>query len=355
MDRILVTGGAGFVGSSLGLTLKEKYPKSKIFAFDSLRRRGSELTLPRLKKAGIEFVHGDVRIMQDIQDIGGVDLIVDCAAEPSVAAGLDGSTQFLVDTNLGGTVSLLELAKKSKSVFMLMSTSRVYPFKVLNGLPFEETPTRFHFTGKTEIPGLSSKGVSEDFPMQGTRTLYGATKLASEMLLEEYATTFSFPYIINRCSVIAGPWQMGKVDQGFLVLWVARHIFGGTLKYTGFGGKGKQVRDLIHVRDLGELLLKQLDSLSTVSGEVFNIGGGADRMTSLLELTQTVQDITKNKIEISSSPETHMNDCIYFCADNSKAEKMLSWSPKATVKDLVIDIYNWISSHKDELKGVLGN
>lgn len=355
MDRILITGGAGFVGSSLGLMLKENYPKSKIIAFDSLRRRGSELALPRLKKLGIEFVHGDVRITQDVLDIGGVDLIIDCAAEPSVVAGLDGATQFLVDTNLGGTVSLLELAKKCKPTFMLMSSSRIYPYKVINELPFDETPTRFQFTGKTNIPGLSSKGIAENFPMEGSRTLYGATKFASELLLEEYANTFSFPYIINRCGVIAGPWQMGKVDQGFLVLWVAKHIFGGSLRYNGFEGKGKQVRDVLHVKDLGDLLVKQLNSLSKASSQIFNIGGGAERVVSLLELTKIVQEITGKEIQISTSPETHPNDCIYYCTDFSKAERILDWKPKTSVKELVKDVDKWIVSNRQDLEAVLGN
>lgn len=353
MEKILVTGGAGFVGSSLCLSLRSQYPKAKIIAFDNLRRRGSELALPRLRKAGIDFVHGDVRVSQDVLDIGSVDLIMDCAAEPSVVSGLDGSTQYLIDTNLGGTISLLELAKKTKALFILLSSSRIYPYKKLNDLPFEETETRFHFTGKAELSGISAEGVSENFPLDGVRTIYGSTKLASELLLHEYAATFNFPYLINRCGVIAGPWQMGKVDQGFLVLWVAKHYFGGSLKYTGFGGKGKQVRDIIHVQDLARLINLQINAASALSGETFNVGGGVERLVSLLEVTSIVQEVTKKKIEISSSPETHMNDCIYFCTDNRKVTERTKWKPEKTVGEIVTDIHNWISSNEKDLIDVL--
>lgn len=353
MEKILVTGGAGFVGSSLCLSLRSQYPKAKIISFDNLRRRGSELALPRLKKAGVDFVHGDVRISQDVLDVGAIDLIIDCAAEPSVVSGLDGSTQYLIDTNLGGTISLLELAKKTKALFVLLSTSRIYPYKKLNELNFKETETRFHFTGKSELPGISTEGVSEDFPLDGVRTIYGSTKLSSELLLHEYAATFNFPYLINRCGVIAGPWQMGKVDQGFLVLWVAKHFFGGSLRYTGFGGKGKQVRDIIHVDDLARLIKLQINSANSLSGETFNVGGGVERLVSLREVTSLVQEVTKKRIDISSSPETHMNDCIYFCTDNRKITERTKWKPEKTVKDTIVDIHKWISKHESDLADVL--
>src|SRR6202008_348292 len=104
----------------------------------------------------------------------------------------------------------------------------------------------------------------------GSRSLYGASKLASELLIEEYRTMYGLRAIVNRCGVIAGPWQMGKVDQGFVVLWAARHLFGQPLTYTGFGGDGPQVRDVLHIADLFELIKIELDNLSRLNGSVFN-------------------------------------------------------------------------------------
>lgn len=345
---ILVTGGAGFVGSNLAIRIKSSLLETKVVAFDNLKRRGSELSLTRLKSNGVEFFHGDVRSQSDIAQLGPIEAIIDCAAEPSVLAGLDGATQYLVDTNLVGTVNLLETAKKYQSKFILLSSSRIYPFKVINNLKYLETETRFEL----DDPSLSRDGISEDFPLAGERSLYGATKLSSELLLAEYASMFDFDYVVNRCGVIAGPWQMGKVDQGFLVLWVARHIFNGELRFTGFGGKGKQTRDLLHIDDLGDLIIHQLKN--GLPRDIFNVGGGYERLVSLLEVTKVVEEITGNRIKIAGVSETHPNDCIYYCTNNRKVSEHTGWRPKRTVETLVSDIANWINSNKALLSPILG-
>ncbi len=343
----LVTGGAGFVGSNLAIRLKSRYPKERVIAFDNLKRRGSELSLSRLKQNSVEFVHGDVRSISDLNQFGEVSTILDCAAEPSVQAGLDGATQYLVDTNLLGTINLLELAKKYRSRFVLLSSSRIYPFKVINNLKYKETETRYEMAD----PIIGKNGISEEFPLTGERSLYGATKLGSELLLTEYASMFSFEYVINRCGVIAGPWQMGKVDQGFLVLWVAKHIFGGNLNYTGFGGRGKQTRDLMHIDDLADLIVTQLDS--GLSNDLYNVGGGYERLVSLLEVTKMVEEVTGRSINIGSIPETHPNDCIYYNTNNSKVTNRFGWKPKRTVIELITDVKDWIVNNQNLLKPVL--
>lgn len=283
--RVLITGGAGFVGSSLALMFREAYPDWEIVAFDNLRRRGSELNLDRLRRCGIRFCHGDVRNRSDLDGVGKVDTIIECSAEPSALAGFDGEAAYVVDTNLAGTVNCLELARRYQAELVFLSTSRVYPYEALNTLPFLETPTRFDWQLDRACTGVSAQGVAEDFPLEGVRTLYGATKLCAELLIREYVSMYAVRAVLNRCGVLTGPWQMGKVDQGFAVLWAARHHFGGALSYIGFGGQGKQVQDLLHVEDLFELLRLQLRDLAVHSGQVYNVGGGRDVSVSLLELT----------------------------------------------------------------------
>src|ERR1700748_2870467 len=102
--RILVTGGAGFVGSSLAVLLKRDWPKAEIVALDNLNRRGSELVLGPLREAGVAFVHGDVRLPYDLDNAGAFDVMIECSAEPSVQAGYDGAPSYLIDSNLGGAV-----------------------------------------------------------------------------------------------------------------------------------------------------------------------------------------------------------------------------------------------------------
>ncbi|MBU1167760.1 NAD-dependent epimerase/dehydratase family protein, partial [Patescibacteria group bacterium] len=269
--NILITGGAGFVGSNLALKLRKKYPDTSISVLDNLKRRGSELNIPRLKDNNVEFIHGDIRNTEDFEEIDSIDLLLECSAEPSVLAGIDSSPSYLVNTNLVGTINCLEFARKNKSAFVFLSTSRVYPIDTINNLDYIEEDNRFNLANEQNVAGASRHGISEDFPLEEARSLYGSTKLCSEMILQEYMYSYGLKGIINRCGVITGPWQMGKVDQGVFVLWVARHIYGGQLSYIGYGGEGKQVRDFIHIDDLFDILDIQLQDIDQFSTGVYNI------------------------------------------------------------------------------------
>ncbi len=249
-QRILISGGAGFVGSSLAIGLKKLHPDWQIICLDNLRRRGSELNLPRFKALGIEFVHGDVRSTDDLNpEVFQVNVIIDCSAEPSVLAGFS-SPQYILNTNLVGTINLLELARKNQASLLFLSTSRVYSIEPLSSLNIVENETRLELRVGQNTPGISVRGVTEEFPIDSYRSLYGTTKLASELLIAEYRHAYGLQAIIDRCGILTGPWQMGKVDQGVIVLWMAAHHFKKSLQYIGYGGTGKQVRDFLHVSDL---------------------------------------------------------------------------------------------------------
>jgi CDP-paratose 2-epimerase len=253
LRRIRTTGGAGFVGSSLALAFKFNRSTAKVIVLDKLKRRGSELDLEQLRRSGVEFARGDVRVSDDVAAIGPVDLLIEASAEPSVHAGYDENPSYLIHSNLVGALNCLEQARRHGWTFVFLSSSRVYPIALLRALPLERTATRFVLRSESDLPGVTPPGISEQFPLSGNRSLYGATKLAAELLIEEYKTIYGVRELINRCGVISGPWQMGKVDQGFIVLWMARHLLDGPLAYTGFGGEGSQVRDILHV-DLYDLL-----------------------------------------------------------------------------------------------------
>ncbi len=351
-QNILITGGAGFVGSNLAMKLKHDYPEVQITVLDNLKRRGSELSLKRIKEAGIEFVHGDIRNREDLV-FDKVDLLLECSAEPSVMAGIGSSPDYLMNTNLVGTLNCLELARHHGAASVFLSTSRVYPISYINNLKYEETETRFNILDDQEIPGASSEGVAENFPLDRARSLYGTTKLASEMVVAEYIDTYGLKAIVNRCGVITGPWQMGKIDQGVFVLWVAKHYFNQSLSYIGYGGKGKQVRDFIHIDDLYRSIKLQLENFDDYNDTVWNIGGGTTNSVSLMELTELCQKVTGNKIPIESVVEDRPADLRFFITNSSKFLKKsgLTWEKDAL--QTVTDIFEWIKDNEDDLRPIL--
>jgi CDP-paratose 2-epimerase len=267
-------------------------------------------------------------------------------------AGYNSSPEYLVNTNLLGTINCLEYARKCDADVVFLSTSRVYPVRTINNLNFIETPTRFELSGE-QSTGASSKGFTENFPLHGSRTLYGATKLASELILQEYIEMYGIRGVINRCGLLTGSWQMGKVDQGVVVLWVARHHYQQSLSYLGFGGQGKQVRDILHVKDLYRLLDIQINDMASHNGEIYNVGGGLERTLSLLELTRLCQENTGHKIPIESVNEDRAGDIRIYITDNSKITKKTGWKPEITVDQIIQEISGWIKENSGELRPIL--
>jgi CDP-paratose 2-epimerase len=354
-EHVLITGGAGFVGASLAIDLRRRFPGMRVTAFDNLYRRGSELNLPALADAGVAFVHGDVRCPEDLRGLRHApSLIVECSAEPSAQAGYGGSPEPLIRTNLDGCFHCLEYARAVRADFLFLSTSRVYPVAALNGLAFREEATRFVLEDRQPTPGASAEGISEAFPLDGARSLYGMTKLAAELMIAEYADAYGIRTLINRCGLIAGPRQMGKSDQGVVTLWVAAHYFGRPLRYIGFGGQGKQVRDVLHIEDLCDLVACQVERFDRYAGGLFNAGGGASRSVSLLELTAICEEVTGNRIAIGSEPDTRPADLRIFATDHRRLTSAGGWCPRRDVRAAAVDIFEWIRREESALRPLLG-
>lgn len=349
--KILVTGGAGFVGSNICISLKKSFSNINVIALDNLSRRGSRFNLDRLRGHDVEFIKGDVRNPNDL-DIKNIDLIIECSAEPSVMAGVNSSPQYAVDTNLVGAINCFELARKSNADVIFISTSRVYPVQELNDLRYEEESTRFSLTDKQVIKGASSSGINEEFPINGIRSIYGATKLCAELLLQEYANNYGIKTAIFRSGLIAGPWQMGKSDQGIISFWIGKHIFGHHLSYIGFGGEGKQVRDVLDIEDFVDITLRAVENIDPFNGKIFNIGGGISNSVSLVELTSRVQKLTNNDIEIGSDDKTRAGDIRIYVSDNSYIEKVIGWKPRKMIDQTLESICKWMSENKEELRNL---
>lgn len=351
--KIVITGGAGFVGSTLCIQLKAKYPNYEIVAFDNLKRRGSELNLIDFQKHSIAFIHGDIRNNEDLQSLGGFDVLIEASAEPSVTAGLDSDPTYVINNNLYGSINCFNACVKNKAKLIFLSTSRVYPIETIENAFFNEEKTKFLFTDNQEIKGISSKGISEELSLEGARSFYGTTKLSSELFIHEYAEFYGLKAAVTRFGVIAGPRQMGKTDQGVVTLWMAKHYWNQSLKYIGYGGKGKQVRDLLHVDDLVELIDYQIHNIEKFLGKVYNVGGGFQNSASLQEMTVICEKITGNKIKIDEVVETRTADLRIYITDNSKIENEIGWRPKKSVEDIFKDIYIWIKENEKQLELIL--
>ena len=348
--RILITGGAGFVGSHLALSFKRDKPDSAVVAFDNLKRRGSELALCRLAAGGVEFRHGDIRNPEDLADTGSPDLLVECAAEPSVQAGLYGGERHLINTNLIGTINCLDHARRHDAVVVFLSTSRIYPIAPLRKLPLVPTETRFGIPASNTGPGWSARGITESFPLIGSRSLYGATKPCSKLIIAEYVALHGWRAVINRCGAPTGPWQMGKADQGFAVLWAARHLFGGALSYNGFGGAGLQIRDVLHVENLYRLVNKQVAQIEDHSGNIYNIGRGGECSVSLVELTEACVRHTSQHLVVTSQPKTNPVDIPYYVTDNTGVAAATGWRPRLSMSDILDDIFECLREHRSQWK-----
>ncbi len=347
--RVLVTGGAGFVGATLAVQHRRQHPEDVVIAFDNLKRRGSELAILRLAEAGVEFVHGDVRCPEDLEAVGPVDLVVECSAEASALSGYGGDPRYLIHTNLAGTINCLEIARRWRASVIFLSTSRVYAISALRALPLEQRNDRWTIPADAAGTGWSAAGITTGFSIDGARSLYGTTKLCSELLIEEYRQAYGIKAVVDRCGVITGPWQFGHVEQGFVALWAARHWWGGRLTYRGFDGEGFQVRDILHVDDLSRLVERQIEQMDRWNGEVFNVGGGLACSVSLKELTARCARRGRCEVVFDSSIETHPADIPYYVTDNTEVTRKTGWSPQRSVGQILDDLFSWFQTYGDRL------
>ena len=339
--NVLITGGCGFVGTNLSIFLKKK--GFNVSSLDNFERKGSKLNYKILKKLKIKNFNLDISNYANLQKLPKFDFIIDCCAEAAVEVSKN-EIDRVIKTNLIGTFNVLKKAKKDKSKIIFLSSSRVYSIKNLNKIVNKKII-------KKDIK--IKKIINENFDTLLPKSIYGFTKLSSEMLIEEFSFAFGLKYIINRCGVISGPLQFGKQDQGFLSLWLWRHLNIKKLSYIGYGGFGNQIRDVLHINDLCNLILIQISKFRKINNQTFNVGGGKKSNISLKKLTQICQKITGKKIHIYKSPLTSAYDIPYFIADNSKITKTYGWKPTSSINDIINDTHKWLDKNKLILKKYL--
>ncbi len=331
--KILITGGSGFVGSNIAIYLKKNLKGVKIYSLDNLSRKGSTINKKRLLKHKIKNYKLNIENFKNIISLPKFNLVIDCCAEPAIEAS-DKSPDKVFNTNLVGTYNILKKCIKDKSNIIFLSSSRVYSIEKLKKLVSYENLKK---------PIKVQKSINEKFDTHTACSLYGFTKLASEKLIQEMFFKKKLKYIINRFGVIAGPWQFGKQDQGFVPLWVARHFLKKKLSYIGFGGNGFQIRDVLHIDDACEIIMQQIKKFNKINNQIFNIGGGKINSISLVDLTFKCEKLTKNKIKIKKIPKTSKFDIPYYVSDNKKIIRFYNWKPLKNIDNILKDIYTWLN------------
>ena len=375
-------------GSSGSLTPGLKIPGLKITLVDNLMRPGSQSNRAPLECLGAEVILGDLRQRDFVESLPACDWVIDCAANPSVLAGLGSAaldapanipsqanqspSQNLVDHNLGGTIHLLEYCKRHRAGMVLVSSSRVYSIRELSGIPHRIKNSVLQFDwdrieSENLIPGLSRQGIDERFSIEPPLSLYGATKLASEWLAKEYSNAFDFPLWINRCGILAGSGQFGKADQGIITYWMHRFLYRHPLRMLGFQGSGAQVRDCLHPDDLARLVQLQIgESIGESQGRqtqqplqnqpslrskpiTVNVSGGIESAFSLQELHEWCARRWGSErfgavSELQRIDQPRPYDAPWIVLDSNKARQTWNWEP---LRDR-LSIWEEIAEHAEE-------
>jgi CDP-paratose 2-epimerase len=349
--RILITGICGFVGRTLAAALRQDLEAAEIVGIDNFSRPGSEANRLTLRDLEIGVHHADLRSASDIEALPKSDWVIDAAANPSVLAGVGGQTSSrqVIEHNLIGTINVLEYCKKHRAGLILLSTSRVYSIPALISLKMEEKADAYLLSADQQFPiGVSAKGVSEDYSTAPPVSLYGSTKLASEQLALEYGSTFDFPVWVNRCGVLAGGGQFGRADQGIFSYWINAWLRQQPLAYIGFGGRGLQVRDCLHPRDLLSILRKQMTGGSN-KRRIANVGGGVANSISLAQLSAwCAKRFGPRDVATDSNPRPF--DIPWMVLDSTRAAQDWNWKVATSLEKILGEIADHAEKHPDWLK-----
>jgi len=351
MKKILITGGAGFVGGNLAIKFTEI--GHEVVCFDNLVRRGSELNLNRFKQHNIRFVHGDIRNPEDFIGLGfKPDIVLECAAQPTAIDGYK-NPYFDLTNNTYGLVNVLEFCRKNNSALIFWSSNKVYSGDLCNSVPVVEGETRFRWKEDDtfKLRGWSKDGFNTKLDLNGSEhSIYGVSKVAADLICQEWSGAFDIPVIINRYSCLYGPHQFGKVSQGWITWFIIAKILEQQLTFYGF--KGKQVRDYLHIDDACDLTLKQINDINNHKGSYYNVGGGINNTVSILELNSLL-----DKMLGVDNPVLHAasrrSDQIIFISDIDNVCNDFMWKPNRNFKDGLSEIIEWVQNNINALKLLL--
>lgn len=335
--RVLITGGAGFIGINAARRFVER--GDEVTLYDSLCRPGVGNNVAWLTgllgQGSFRLVEADVRDAEKLRkEAEGSDLLLHLAGQVAVTTSvLDPRSDF--ETNALGTFNALEAARhaRSRPVFLFASTNKVYGG--MDDVAVVEEPTRWAFR---DLP----EGVDETQPLD-FHSPYGCSKGAGDQYVRDYARIYGLRTVVFRQSAIYGPRQLGLEDQGWLAWFLIAAHCGRPLTIYG---DGKQVRDVLWVGDLVDLYLAAAERIDAVSGEVFNVGGGSSRTISVwTELRPRLEALMGRTVPVAFAPWRPGDQKVYV-SDCRKAEARLGWRPKVGVEEGLRLLNDWVGDHR---------
>jgi CDP-paratose 2-epimerase len=333
----LVTGGAGFIGSNYVAHLVER--GEKVTIFDNLSRSGSILNLKWLQETfgqgAFTLVQKDVRDANAIRETAAdADVIIHLAAQVAVTTSVTDPREDF-EINAQGTFNALEAARASgrKPIFLYTSTNKVYGG--METVRVEETETAYRYS---DFP----QGISEKQPVD-FHSPYGCSKGCGDQYVRDYARIYDLPTVVFRQSCIYGTHQFGMEDQGWIAWFIIATVMG---KPISIYGDGKQVRDVLFVEDLVRAYDAAIDHITTAGGQVYNIGGGADKTLSVwAQFGQLLEKLTGHSIPVKHG-DWRPGDQRIYVSDIRKAQNELGWSPIVSVEEGVTRLYQWVLANK---------
>jgi CDP-paratose 2-epimerase len=346
--NILITGGAGFVGGNLAVYFAKE--KHNVLCVDNLSRRGSEFNLKRFKKySNILFKHCDIRCKEDFLNFDNFnpDIVLECSAQTTAVDGYK-NPEYDFTNNTIGAFNVLEYCRRKSAGLIFWSSNKAYNGSFCNSIPMIEEKTRYKWeiTNKN-ILGWSQLGFNEDGDINGnSHTVYGVSKNAADLICQEWSKAFDIPIIINRFSCLYGPHQFGKVSQGWIVWFAIAKKMNKKLYY--YGNKGKQVRDCLYIDDLCRLIHKQVNNIELHSGNYYNVGGGINNTTSLIELNNLLNSMMKTDQQPELVDTPRRSDQIIYISDISKVCNDFDWSPLVDLNNGLEKTLEWLDTEKLE-------
>lgn len=332
--HVLITGGAGFVGTNLAARLAQQ--GRSVLVYDNFSRAGVERNVRWLRQnfpEQVVCVRADVRDQEQVRHaVAGASAVYHLAAQVAVTTSLD-NPRLDFEVNAYGTLNVLEAIRERTNPPPLVFTSTNKVLGGLGDLSLSEGAQRYEPADQV----VRETGIGEDFGLSFCSP-YGCSKGAADQYVLDYARTFNLPAIVFRMSCIYGPHQCGNEDQGWVAHFVRRALLG--LPITIFGD-GKQVRDALYVDDLVEALLIAERRCESGRGEVYNIGGGVQNTTSLLELLDLIAVLRGDEPRVEFEP-WRPSDQRYYVSDIRRFTKRTGWRPRVDFGAGVGRLHEWL-------------